>query len=102
MVIWFNVEKAREFLLKNGFVFTLRPKRRREGREMLSYGGFGKKGMVNVKFVDWFIGEDRLEENLEQYVEFTGFDNVKEWLEEAKDSRILYKVSLIELVGENL
>jgi hypothetical protein len=27
MVIWFNVKKARDFLLKNGYVYTLRPKK---------------------------------------------------------------------------
>jgi len=53
MVMWFNVEEARKYLLNEGRVFTLRPKRRKreECKEVLSYGGFGKKGMIYVSFV---------------------------------------------------
>ena len=90
MVIWFNVKKAREFLLKNGYVYTLRPKKRREGREPLFYGGFGKKAMAYVIF----IGKIENDKELEEYVKDSGFETVEEWRREAKDSKYLYKIVL--------
>jgi hypothetical protein len=85
------VEKARNYLLRNGYVYTLRPKKRREGKEVLSYGGFGKKGEVNVKFVkeilDW--------NELNRYVDKSGFRTVDEWVRKAKGSRFLYHVVLL-------
>jgi hypothetical protein len=91
MVIWFNVEKARDFLLKNGYVYTLRPKKRREGIEVLMYDGFGKKGYANVKFVKEILDWDELN----RYVYESGFRNVDEWVREAKGSRFLYLVALL-------
>jgi hypothetical protein len=90
MVIWFNVKKAREFLLKFGYVYTLRPKKRREGREPLFYGGFGKKAMAWIIFIKKIENDKELEE----YVKESGFETVEEWRREAKDSRYLYKVVL--------
>jgi hypothetical protein len=92
MVIWFNVKKARDFLLKNGYVYTLRPRKRREGKDVLMYGGFGKKGYVNVKFVKEILDWDELN----RYVYESGFRNVDEWVREAKGSRFLYLVTLLE------
>lgn len=93
MVIWFNVKEAREYLLSVGRVYTLRPKRRKreECKEVLSYDGFGKKGMVWVSFVKE-IEDDR---ELEEFVEDSGFRSVEEWRKEAKDSRFLYYVMLL-------
>jgi hypothetical protein len=91
LVIWFNVPEAREYLLKHGEVYTLRRKERREGKEVLMYGGFGKKGEVNVKFVreilDW--------NELNRYVDKSGFRTVDEWIRKAKGSRFLYHVVLL-------
>jgi hypothetical protein len=91
MVMWFNVPEAREYLLQYGEVYTLRPKKRREGKEVLSYGGFGKKGEVNVKFVkeilDW--------NELNRYVDKSGFRTVDEWVRKAKGNRFLYHVVLL-------
>jgi hypothetical protein len=91
MVMWFNVSESREYLLKHGQVYTLRPKKRREGKEILSYGGFGKKGEVNVKFVkeilDW--------NELNRYVDKSGFRTVDEWVRKAKGNRFLYHVVLL-------
>lgn len=93
MVMWFNVLEARDFLLRNGRVFTLRPKRRkREGRhEVLMYGGFGKKGDLYVSFVKEIedVGE------LKEFVEDSGFGSLDEWLLAADGSRFLYYVMLI-------
>jgi len=91
MTIWFNVKEAREQLLRRGLVYTLRPKRRREGREVLCYDGLGKKGVVYVEFVKEIDDDGELEE----YVDFSGFKSVKEWRAKAKNSRYLYKVTLL-------
>jgi reverse gyrase len=91
MVIWFNVKKAREFLLKNGHVYTLRPKKRREGVEVLSYEGFGKKGVVYVSFVRAIENDEELKE----FIGESGFESVKEWRKEAGESRFLYYVFVI-------
>ena len=91
MVMWFNVEEARNFLLKNLSVYTLRPKTRREGKEVLSYGGFGKKGVVYVVFVKEINDDSELEE----FVTESGFNSVEEWLEKAGESRYLYYVMLL-------
>ncbi len=92
MVIWFNVKEAREFLLKNGYVYTLRPKKRkREGREVLMYGSFGKKGLVSVSFINEITDDDQLE----QFVSCSGFNSVKEWTSAAGQSRFLYRVDLL-------
>jgi len=91
MVIWFNVKETREYLLKNGRVYTLRPKIRREGKEILSYNGFGKKGLVYVSFVKEI---ENLRE-LEEFVEDSGFESVAKWIEKAKESRFLYYVFTI-------
>jgi len=93
MVLWMNVEEARRFLLENGFVYTLRPKKRREGRDMLSYEGFGKKGMVMVKLVM----EVENDTDLKAFVDKSGFRSVEEWRGKAKDSKILYRVDLLKV-----
>jgi len=92
MVIWFNVKKARDFLLKNGYVYTLRPKKRREGIDILSYGGFGKKGVVYVIFVK----EIKNDVELREFVKDSGFESVQEWRKEAGESRFLYYVFTLE------
>lgn len=91
MVIWFNVDEARKYLLETGFVYTLRPKKRREGIEVLSYDGFGKKGMVTVKL----IKEIKDIKELSGYVDQSGFKTVEEWLKEADKSRFLYEVRVL-------
>ena len=91
--MWFNVKEARDFLLTNGFVYTLRPKKRREGREALMYEGFGKKGELQVRFVK----EIESDEELETRVERSGFRSVEEWRKKAGDSRFLYLVGLVSL-----
>ena len=54
MVIWFNIKEARDFLLKNGMAYTLRPTSKRNGwvrklgYKILSYYGFGQKGDVFI------------------------------------------------------
>lgn len=93
MAIWFNVKEARDFLLSEEFVYTMRPKRRREGRDMLCWNSFGKRGMVLVKFVKEIENDNELEE----FVKWTGFKNVKEWRKVAGESRFLYRVEILSV-----
>jgi len=78
--------------MRNGFVYTLRPKRRRTGKDILSYHGFGKKGTVVITF----IKEISNDAELETFVKYSGFQNVEEWRSKAKDSRFLFRVDLLE------
>jgi hypothetical protein len=91
IVIWFNVREAREYLLRKGHVYTLRPKMRREGRDVLMFGRFGKRGVVYVKFVK----EVKSDSELEDYVRESGFGSVGEWRKKAGRSRFLYYVELV-------
>ena len=93
MPIWFNVKEARKHLLRRGFVYTLRPRRRRTGRDVLLYGDYRKKGTVFVEFVKE-VTDDR---ELAKYVGFSGFRSVEEWRSKAKGGRYLYKVILLEV-----
>lgn len=94
--MWFNVPEARNFLLKNRFVFTLRPKpyrfskKRRKGFDVLMYSGFGKKGRIYYRF----IKPIKNDLDLEDYVKWSGFENVDEW--GVSPNRNLYLVVLLE------
>jgi len=92
--MWFNVKQARKYLLEEGRVFTLRPKRRKreECREVLMYNGFGKKGDLYVSFVKEIEGDGELRE----FVDDSGFDSVEEWRAAAKESQYLYYVMLLD------
>jgi len=99
--LWMNVKEAKDFLLSKGFVFSLRPKRRKRDhynptgyREVLSYDGFGKKGVVFVKFVKLIKSDDELL----PFVKLSGFNDLKEWKEKARDSRFLYLIQLLEVI----
>jgi hypothetical protein len=99
MVMWFNVEEAREFLLNEGHVFTLRPKRRKRDfknplgySEVLSYDGFGKKGLLYVSFVKEVIEDGELRE----FINDSGFDSLEDWLDKANGSRFLYFVMTLD------
>ena len=96
--MWFNVEEARSFLLRNGFVYTLRPKpyrlrsKRKRGVDVLMYGGFGVKGKVYFEFIKVV----RDVEELKPFVKYSGFESLEEWLRRAGKNRCLYKVILLD------
>ena len=93
MVIWFNNNIARQFLLNNTFVYTLRPKKRREGKEPLFWHKFMKRGNVFVKFMK----EINNANELIPFVNMSGFNNINDWYKEAKNSKFLYFVSLLNI-----
>lgn len=96
MVMWFNVKEARERLLTKGFVYTMRPKKRRDGHDILMYNGFGKKGDIYIDF----MGEFPNFADLEPALEFSGFLTLDDWHKAAGDSHFLYRVELQSLSGK--
>ena len=81
MVIIFQSEKPRRFLLKNGVVFTFRLHRREPvGRDWMTDKRGGRKiADVEVEEVGYFNSLD-----LDPYVAYSGFSSVEEWNEEIK------------------
>jgi len=99
MVMIFQSEEARRFLLENGVVFTFRAKRRKNlGNDWIT----DRRG--GHKVVDVFVEEEgRFKpSDLGLYVEYSGFSSLQEWIEEIKKLNKgklpaegwLYKVSL--------
>ena len=86
----FAVKESRVYLESNGFVYTLRPYKRKTGHTWYNYFPNDiRRGDVLVKFVGDFYF---YEEKLEQYVKDSGFNSLEEWLKKAKHSRYLFKV----------
>lgn len=77
----FQSSKARAFLLRTGFVYTFRKKKRKKemGRDWISEKRGGKK-IANVFILK--IKEINDMDDLERYVPQTGFDSLKEWKDE--------------------
>lgn len=101
LVMWFNVNKAREYLFKYGFVYSLRPKKGRgkenrlEGKDVLMFDTRGKKGMVYF----WFVKEiqDINAYKLNEFLADSGFDCVLQWLAKAMPNKFLYLVVLLDV-----
>lgn len=89
--MFFNVPEAREYLLKKGLVYTLRPKMRKVGKDTAFYGSFYKKEEIGPIWVD-FIKEVKEPGEVQEYVSDSGFGNVEDWWKAAKGSRFLFKV----------
>lgn len=83
-IIYFKSDKARNFLLKNGFVYTLRAHTRKTGVAWLHDGKRLTGVKVKVRFVKkifWLYRED-LVDSLRDFVDKSGFKNLAEWLTE--------------------
>lgn len=92
-MIFFNVAEARQQLLDAGFVYTLRPKMRRIGRDLAVYGSYynwQRLGNVTIAYVKEItkVGE------LQEYVGDSGFATTLDWWRAAKGSRFLFKVEV--------
>ena len=87
----FNVKEVREFLIKNGFVYSVRSYRRRNGFVFVE-----KVGLCYRKFVR-FVESER---DIEKYVKWSGFENVEGWKEWIRRFRVrrgcLYRVNVVE------
>ena len=100
MVMIFQSEKARRFLLENGVVFTFRAKRRKKlGRDWIT----DRRG--GHKIADILVEEEGKfkPQELDLNVEYSGFNTLEEWIGEIKrlnGGRLpsegwLYKVTLL-------
>ena len=90
MVIMFAVKESRTYLEANGFVYTLRPYKRKTGHTWYNYFPNDiERGDVLIIF----IGDFSLKEKkLEPYVKESGFESLEKWLIKAKNARYLYMV----------
>lgn len=52
MTIFFNVKEVREFLLKSGFVYTIRKKRFRVGNDIAVTGSYYKHTTIAKVFIE--------------------------------------------------
>jgi len=76
------VKEAREYLLKHGFVFTLRGNMRRTGKDIAVQGSYKKHknlGKVNIEFT----GEISYVHQLNPWYMHSGFDSPKAWFDTA-------------------
>ena len=117
MVLIFKSSKALSYLLNHGCVYTLRAKKRREGRDWVTNKRGGKK-IANVLIK--YVGEVKISETgstvltkcgvrlLEEYVCRSGFWSEEEWLNEVRklngtlpDRAHLYFVCLADSIAES-
>ena len=98
-VIYFNVDKAMNALLKNSVVYTIRHERS-TGQAVARKGSYYKfevLGNVVVKRV-LQLNRATAEAQLCEYVSRSGFDTVQEWLSNVKvwrNKMFLYKVEMM-------
>ena len=82
MVIIFKSERARKYLLKNGFVFTIRTKKRKTGKDWMTHKRRGKK-ICDVIVELWReIPTEVAFPYLNNYVNRSGYLTVSDWLDE--------------------
>jgi len=101
MVISFMVEEARNYLEENGFVYTLRPKERKKlGKDWYNHFRTDiKRGDINIEYLGDFTDKD---DELLSWVAGSGFNDLKSWLEKAKNSRHLYRIEISNKKEQNL
>ena len=98
-VIYFNIDKARNELLKNSIAYTIRHERS-TGQAVARKGSFYKfevLGNVTVKRV-LRLNRAAIEVQLCEYVPRSGFNTVQEWIKNVKEWRnrmFLYKVEVL-------
>jgi len=104
MVIFFNVKSVREFLLDNGFVYTLRKRRKHVGLTRAVFGNYYKKHWFAVVLVEELHRIKRADQ-LTSYLPNSGLScSVGQWLSLAKrlsktDDPWLYKVTVMPKLG---
>jgi len=83
-MMFFNVEAVREFLLKNGYVYTIRRNNRRVGKDIAVYGSYSKNtkmGNVDIKLV---LENLTSAEQLKPYINESGLENAEDLLKLAQ------------------
>ena len=100
MVMFFNVESVRLYLINNGYVYTLRKKRKRVGWDIAVYGSRYKQKRIGKIFIS-LVPHDRITEKvLTGYFSKSGLSSSpREWLKLARklsgDELYLYHVMVI-------
>jgi len=95
MPIYLNITKARNHLLKNKVIYTLREKRRKYlGKSQIRKGSFRIFEEISMGRVSYVKTIDNDNELL-PYVNQSGFKEVEDWREKAGKGKYLYKVELI-------
>ena len=95
MPIYFNIAEARDYLLKNKVVFTLRERRRRHlGKLQIRCGSYRQFMLLGYGRVS-YVKSINYDSELSAYLNQSGFDSVKDWRSKAGVSEHLYKVELI-------
>ena len=95
MPIYFNITKARNYLLKNKVVYTLKERKRRYlGKSQIRKGSF-----IIFEEIGWgivsYVKTINNDNELLPYVNQSGFQEVEDWRKKAGKSKYLYKVELI-------
>jgi len=100
LVIFFNVKEVREFLIKNGLVYTLRKKRFRVGNDTAVYGSRFKQKKIGKVFIELIpIGKITNSETLVVFFDYSGLNSsASSWFELGKqlsgDNLYLYRVTM--------
>jgi len=76
-MIYFNIAQARKQLMDNGFVYTLRAKHRYCGHTVAMWHS------RPLCFVRILPVTAKVPDGLEQYLLFSGFDSVENWIKAA-------------------
>ena len=81
MVMMFSVDNVREFLLKNGIVFTFRLHKHKTGKDWINKGR-GQRKICDVQIsLEKEVNEPA---DLVPYVEYSGFEHLWDWVSEIK------------------
>lgn len=93
-MIFFNIYEARKQLVSSGFVYTLRSKMRRIGKDIAVHGSYYRHESIGEVSID-FIKQIENASELEEYLSVSGFERLEDWLGVAAGSKFLFKVRLV-------
>ena len=99
VVISFSIQEARNHLEKKGFVYTLRPfKRKRIGKDWYNM----RRGGIKIKdvWIDYYGTIKKIGSDMQIYAKYSGFPSLEEWKRRAGSSKYLYKVTILKERGE--
>jgi hypothetical protein len=95
MPIYFNITEARNHLMKNKIVYTLRERRRMHlGKLQIRQGSYRQSKVLGKSRVS-FVKSINNDNELLPYVKQSGFGNIEDWRKKAGKGKYLYKVELI-------
>ena len=95
-MIFFNVSQAKNYLLKNGEIYTLRKPSRKIGVDTAVEGSYTHPkilGLVDIKFVELITQPDQLA----LYVNKSGIRSSFEWFEKAQELHKLKTLGLFHV-----